>query len=148
MAAEQGDRVESSAAEDAEAGADAAGDDGRGSKRELAAERTDWAQERTLLAKQRTFGAWLRTGLASVAVGFGTAELLGDIDPQWVVKTAAALLIVAGGVIFILGFTGYSDTFRKLQKEGVQGISPWIIGGVTLAMLLGSGLLLFAVLGE
>lgn len=146
MSAEQGDPVEPSGDGNADS-ADVA-EDARGSKHELAAERTDWAQERTLLAKQRTFGAWLRTGLASVAVGFGTAELLGDVDPQWVVKTAASLLIVAGGVIFVLGFTGYSDTFRKLQKEGVQGISPWIIGGVTLAMLLGSVLLLFAVLGE
>lgn len=146
MAGERKERVESGAADDAEA-ADASNDAGE-SKHELAAERTDWAQERTLLAKQRTFGAWLRTGLASLAVGFGTAELLGDIDPQWVVKTAAGLLIAAGGVIFVLGFTGYSDTFRKLQREGVQGISPWIIGGVTLAMLLGSVLLLFAVLGE
>jgi putative membrane protein len=130
-------------------GGDAAGSDEQASsKRELAAERTDWAQERTLLAKQRTFVAWLRTGLASVAVGFGTAELLGDVEPQWVVKTAASLLIIAGIVIFRIGFTGYSDTFRKLRKEGVQGISPWIIGAVTLAMFLGAALLLVAVLGE
>lgn len=136
-------------AEKSDGGGDPAGSDERdGSKRELAAERTDWAQERTLLAKQRTFGAWLRTGLASVAVGFGTAELLGDVEPQWVVKAAASLLMIAGGVIFVIGFTGYGDTFRKLQNEGVQGISPWIIGAVTLAMLLGAALLLVAVLGE
>jgi putative membrane protein len=123
-------------------------DERAASKRELARERTDWAMERTLLAKQRTFGAWLRTGLASVAVGFGAAQLLGDLEPQWLVKAAAALLVLAGAVIFVIGFTGYRDTFRKLQKEGVQGFSPWIIGAVTLAMLVGAGLLLFAVLGE
>jgi putative membrane protein len=120
----------------------------RESKQELAEERTDWAKERTLLAKQRTFAAWLRTGLSSVAVGFAAAEFLGDLEPQWVVKTASTLLVVAGAVIFVLGFFGYSDTFKKLRKEGVQGISPWIIGGVTLAMLLGAVLLLFSVVGE
>jgi putative membrane protein len=121
---------------------------GRESKQELAEERTDWAQERTLLAKQRTFAAWLRTGLSSVAVGFAAAEFLGDLDPQWLVKTASILLILAGAAIFVIGFVGYRDTFRKLQQEGVQGISPWIIGAVTLAMLLGAALLLFGVGSE
>lgn len=126
-----------------------AGSDGPGeSKQELAENRTDWAKERTLLAKQRTFGAWLRTGLASLAVGFGAAQLLGDLDPRWVVKAASTLLVLAGAVIFVIGFTGYSSTFRKLQREGVQGVSPWIIGALTLAMLGGAALLLFAVLSE
>ena len=114
----------------------------------LAKERTDWAKERTLLAKQRTFGSWLRTGLASVAVGFAAAEFLGDLQPQWLVKVAASLLVLAGAVIFVVGFFGYGDTFKKLQKEGVQGVSPWIIGAITLAMLLGATMLLMAVLGE
>jgi len=117
-------------------------------KQELAEERTDWAQERTLLAKQRTYAAWLRTGLTSVAVGFGTAELLGDLEPQWLMKTASGLFVVAGGVIFGIGFAGYREVFQKLQREGVQGISPWIIGAVTLAMLAGAAFLLFVVLGE
>lgn len=123
-------------------------DEPTASKRELAEDRTDWAKERTLLAKQRTFAAWLRTGLAAVAVGFGAAELLGDLEPRWVVKAASAMLALAGGAIFVIGFTGYSSTFRKLQREGVQGVSPWIIGGVTAAMLVGAMLLLYAVLGE
>jgi len=132
----------------AEMGESADAEEQSASRRELAEDRTDWAQERTLLAKQRTFAAWLRTGLASVAVGFGAAELLGDLEPRWVVKAASSLLVLAGAVIFVIGFTGYSSTFRKLQREGVQGVSPWIIGAVTLAMLLGAALLLFAVLGE
>jgi putative membrane protein len=130
-------------------------DSGRnpGPRRELAEdrtdwaeERTDWAKERTLLAKQRTFAAWLRTGLTSAAVGFGVAEFLGELEPRWVVMTASALLVIAGAVIFVIGFLGYRETFRKLQEEGVQGIHPWIIGGVTSAMLLGALLLLYSVL--
>jgi putative membrane protein len=120
----------------------------RQGKEELARERTDWAQERTLLAKQRTFAAWLRTGLSAVAVGFAAAEFLRDLEPRWLVKTASILLVVAGAVIFVIGFVGYRGTFRKLQKEGAEGIPPWIIGAVTLAMLLGAALLLLSVLGE
>jgi putative membrane protein len=122
--------------------------EGGDSRTELAEDRTDWAMERTLLAKQRTFGAWLRTGLASVAVGFGAAELLGDLEPQWLVKAAAAMLIVAGATIFAIGFLSYGDTFRKLRNEGIQGFSPWIIGAVTFAMLVGAALLLLTVLSE
>ena len=125
-----------------------ADDEGLASKQEMAEDRTDWALERTLLAKQRTFGAWLRTGLACIAVGFGAARFLGDLDPRWVVKTAAAMLVLAGAVVFVLGFVGYRETLRKLQEEGVEGTSVWIIGAVTFATLVGAGLLLFAVLGE
>jgi putative membrane protein len=118
----------------------------KGPKRRLAEERTDWAKERTLLAKQRTFAAWLRTGLASAGGGFAAAEFLGELQPRWVVVTASVMLVVAGAVIFVVGFLGYRDTFRKLQDEGVEGIPPWIIGGVTLTMLLGALLLLYSVL--
>jgi putative membrane protein len=119
----------------------------KGPKHELAEERTDWAKERTLLAKQRTFAAWLRTGLAAAGGGFAAAEFLGEIEPQWMVITASALLVLAGAVIFVIAFLGYRDTFRKLQHEGVAGIPPWVIGGVTLAMLLGALLLLYSVVG-
>jgi putative membrane protein len=116
-------------------------------KQQLAEERTDWAQERTLLAKQRTFAAWLRTGLASAGGGFAAAEFLGELQPRWVVLTASSLLVAAGAVIFVIGFVGYRDTFRKLREEGAHGVPPWIVAGVTLAMLLGALLLLYAMLG-
>ncbi len=117
-----------------------------GGRQDLAEERTDWAKERTLLAKQRTFAAWLRTGLASVAVGFAAAQLLGELRPRWVVLGGSSLLLLAGAAIFVIGFVGYRGTFRKLRNEGVTGFSPWVIGAITAAMLIGAGLLLFAVL--
>jgi putative membrane protein len=116
-------------------------------RQDLAEERTDWAKERTLLAKQRTFTAWLRTGMAAVAVGVAAAELLGEVQPRWVVLTASATLVAAGAVIFVMGFAGYRDTFRKLRDEGVVGFSPWLVGAVTAAMLVAAGLLLYTVVG-
>ncbi len=116
-------------------------------RQDLAEERTDWAQERTLLAKQRTFAAWLRTGMAAVAVGIAAAELLGEVQPRWVVLTASGILVAAGAAIFVMGFVGYRDTFRKLREEGAVGFSPWLVGAVTGALLVAAGLLLYTVMG-
>lgn len=121
-------------------------DPSKAPRQELAETRTDWAKERTLLAKQRTFGAWLRTGLASAGGGVAAAEFLGELEPRWAVVTASVLLVTAGAVIFVIGYRGYRDTFRKLRDEGVQGIPPGIIAGVTFAMLLAVLLLLYGIL--
>jgi putative membrane protein len=139
-------RREEHARSDAGSGAEGAGPS-KDQKQELAEERTDWAKERTLLAKQRTFAAWLRTGLASAGGGFAAAEFLGEFQPRWMVLTASSLLVIAGAVIFVIGFLGYRDTFRKLHEEGVPGIPPWVVAGVTFAMLLGALLLLYSMLG-
>ncbi len=113
---------------------------------ELAEERTDWAQERTLLAKQRTFSAWVRTGLAAMAVGFAIAQLLGDVQPQWMVRTIGTILILTGGAIHGIGFWGYRKTLQKLEQEGVRGISIWFIGLITLALVLSAGIGLVLIL--
>jgi hypothetical protein len=55
-------------------------------------------------------------------------------------------VVLAGAVILVIGFLGYRDTFRKLQREGVAGIPSRVIGGVTFAMLLGALLLLYSML--
>ncbi len=116
-------------------------------KQELAEDRTDWAKERTLLAKQRTFASWLRTGLGAVAVGIAAAELLGELHPRWMVLSASGMLVLMGVTIFVMGFVGYRETFRKLQREGVTGVAPWLLGTVTAGMILAAVLLLYTVLG-
>ncbi|HSJ05537.1 MAG TPA: DUF202 domain-containing protein [Longimicrobiales bacterium] len=102
----------------------------------LAKRRTDWAQERTLLAKERTFAAWLRTGLAAQAVGFGVAELLGQMQPGWLAKAIGTALVLTGACLIGLGFFNYRRTFRKLQEEGVRDISMWPIAALTLILVL------------
>ena len=103
---------------------------------ELAEERTDWAQERTLLAKQRTFSAWVRTGLASIAVGFAVGRLLGELQPQWLVQAIGVVLIMIGGTIHAIGFWSYRRTFQRLEQAGTRGIPMWLMGTITLALLL------------
>jgi len=112
---------------------------------DLAADRTDWAKDRTVLAKQRTYAAWVRTGLAALAVGFAGTRLLGELEPQWLVRIVGGSLIVVSGVIFLLGFIGYRATFMKLRKEGMVSYRVWVMGLITAVLVLASlaGLIFF-----
>ncbi len=123
-------------------------DPNKGSKQELAEDRTDWAQERTLLAKERTFSAWGRTGMAAMAVGLGIARLIGTTESPWIARTIGAVLIVTGGVIFALGFFSYRKALKALAEEGVRGMSIWAIGALTLGLIICAALALLLIFQE
>lgn len=118
------------------------------SRNELAEDRTEWAQQRTLLAKERTFSAWTRTGLSCMAVGLGIARLLSDVDSLWLARALGAILIISGGVIFAVGFISYRRALIKLSEEGIRSTSIWLIGVITLAMVLGAVLALLLIFVE
>jgi putative membrane protein len=103
---------------------------------DLARRRTEWAMERTLLAKERTFAAWLRTGLASLAVGFGVAELLGEVGPPRLASALGIALICAGGAIVVIGFLNYRRALDKLEQYGVRGLPLWALGVLALVLVL------------
>ncbi len=63
---------------------------------EEATERTDLAEDRTLLANERTFAGWCRTSLACVGVGLGFQAIFKDMEPTWVAKAIATVLISLG----------------------------------------------------
>jgi putative membrane protein len=118
------------------------------SRNELAEDRTEWAQQRTLLAKERTFSAWTRTGLSCMAAGLGIARLLSDVDSLWIARALGAVLILTGGVVFAVGFFSYRRALIKLAEEGIRSTSIWLIGVITLAMVLGSALALILIFVE
>jgi putative membrane protein len=104
----------------------------------LARDRTDWARERTMLAKQRTFTAWVRTGLAALAAGIAGARLLEELEPQWLTRSLGAALIAISAVIFVLGFLNYRKTFRKLRDAGMVSYRVWVVGMISVALVLSS----------
>jgi putative membrane protein len=112
------------------------GDDLDGDRQDLAEQRTEWALERTLLAKERTFAAWLRTGLASFAVGFGVAELLGDLGPDWLASAIGVALILAGATIIGIGFMNYRRALDRLRQHGVRGLPVWALGALAAVLVL------------
>jgi putative membrane protein len=107
-------------------------------RNELAEKRTDWAQERTMLAKQRTFAAWVRTGLAALTVGFAGTRLLGELEPQWLIRSVGAALIAVSALIFLLGYLNYRKTFRKLQEAGMVSYRVWVVGMISAVLILAS----------
>lgn len=105
---------------------------------ELAEERTDWAHERTKLAKERTFAAWLRTGLGTIGIGLALAKLLPSLEPQWLVRALGLVFVLTGGGIIALGFRGYHQLFKKLERESFKSTPFWLMGILTCLLLLGT----------
>jgi putative membrane protein len=111
-------------------------EDLNGDRHDLAEQRTEWALERTLLAKERTFAAWLRTGLAAFAVGFGVAELLGNLGPAWLASAVGVALILCGSTIVAIGFLNYRRALERLRKHGVRGLPAWALGALAVVLVL------------
>jgi putative membrane protein len=115
------------------------------SKHDMAEHRTDWAHERTLLAKERTFASWVRTGISSMAAGLAIAKLLGSVESPWIVRILGVLLIFSGGIIYGLAFLSYRNALKKLVEEGVRSTPLWIIGVITLLLMVSTTLALLLI---
>lgn len=106
-------------------------------KTALAEDRTGWAYERTLLANDRTFSAWIRTGLTTLAVGFGVTRLLTEVEPAWLIPLLGVLFVLVGGGIFIIGYWTHQKTLRKLDAGRARRLTGWVVGAITVALGLG-----------
>ena len=106
-------------------------------QQELARQRTAWAFERTQLAATRTYFALLRTGLAIAAGGTLVTTLLGTDWPDWITGTLAAVFIVVGFWIMIIGLKNYNDLIQELAVEGKSTtISVKLLVALTIILLL------------
>lgn len=97
-------------------------------RRKLAEWRTDYAEDRTALAAERTFAAWMRTGLAGVAVAIAVERLL-RIEPGWITKMVAMVVLLAAGACFATGVLRYIAVIRRLEQGTVAAI-PVALAGV------------------
>jgi len=105
---------------------------------------TDWARERTRLAKERTFAALVRTVLSFIGFGIAITQLLPDLHPAWVVRTAGILLIAGGGLAAYVGSRSVHDVITKLREEGVKE-PRWFVTATTLLLLVTALLALLVV---
>ena len=61
---------------------------------------TELAADRTVFAAERTYAAWVRTGLAALAFGIGTKNLLEGVVPEWMILSTGTLLVLFSAFCF------------------------------------------------
>lgn len=118
------------------------GEDASQSKQrtELAESRTDWAEDRTLLANERTFAGWMRTGLASAALGLGFHAVFQKFEPTWLAKSVATIFVLVALVIFYFAFRKANAVCQRMANHSVEPVS-------SLGIKLVAGFISFATAG-
>jgi putative membrane protein len=86
-------------------------------------ERTALAGDRTMLANERTLGAWWRTVMSALALGLGFAKLFGGVEPAWLVRVGATLLVLLGAMMLWVALRTYERTARHIETEHVVAVS-------------------------
>lgn len=99
------------------------GGDDLDTKTEWAERRTDWAEDRTVLANERTFAGWMRTALASVAVGLGLQAVFRDLEPTWAAKAAASVFVAAAVLLIWAAERAAARTSRRIDNHEVRSQS-------------------------
>lgn len=114
-------------------------DEGQGRDRPLGEVRTDWAERRTVLASERTFAAWVRTGLSCIGAGLALTQLLGELQPKWLLRTLVLGLVALGALALLFGARSYRRSARDLEATGEHSLPVWWIGTFA-AVLVGLAL--------
>src|SRR3954462_15245944 len=93
------------------------------------------------LANERTFLAWVRTGLALIALGVALGVLV-PAGPAGLRSTAAVLLIVLGLLAPVQAWFSWSRDERAMRRG--EPLSPPVLMGPLVAGAVVVGLLLLA----
>lgn len=88
------------------------------------------------LANERTFLAWVRSGLALVALGVAVATFVSTTATRGLSALLAIVLIALGGVITILAWTRWLRVERSMrQGRGVPSTSLGLVVVVGVGVL-------------
>ena len=105
---------------------------------DLAADRTDWAEDRTVLANERTFAGWMRTGMASLAIGIGMHAVFGATEPTWLAKGAASVFVAIAVAIFYLAARQSSQLMERLNAHAAEPVAKDNLGRIATALIAGA----------
>ena len=81
--------------------------------------RTDLAEDRTILASERTFAGWMRTSLASVALGVGFHALYQKMEPPWVPRAIATAFLLLAIFVIVLAERRAAAVMDRLSAHVV-----------------------------
>lgn len=68
------------------------------------------------LANERTFLAWNRTALALIAGGLGVMQFLPDLEPVWLRRALALVLVACGGVVAATSIYRWERFERAIRR--------------------------------
>jgi len=108
---------------------------------ELAEDRTDWAEDRTVMANERTYAGWMRTGMASAALGLGFQAIFKAVEPTWVAKSVATVFIAIGIIIFVIAHRKAVNVVERITAHHAEPLPPNRLHLITGLFVLGSVLL-------
>ena len=105
--------------------------------RDLAKERTEWAEDRTLLASERTFSSWMGTGLGSLGLAVGMQAVFGAMEPTWIAKVAATIFVIVALYMFLTALSNAKNTLNRLNANSAEPVSGNKLAIIAYLMSLG-----------
>lgn len=112
---------------------------------EPAVSRTDLAEDRTVLANERTFAGWMRTSLASVAIGVGFHALFPAMSPSWVPRAIATAFLLLAVAIIIMAERRAAAVMDRLSAHIVVTVKPMNLRTLAGAIAAGAIALICAI---
>jgi putative membrane protein len=93
------------------------------------------------LANDRTFLAWLRTGIASMALGFVVAKIAfliradgHRVDDKAFYTVTGVLLVLCGGALIVTGLWQHRQVFRSMHADGSLPRWPRVMTVIAVLM--------------
>jgi putative membrane protein len=91
------------------------------------------------LANDRTFLAWLRTGVAVIALGFVVAKIALIVKPhtsdEAFYTTAGVVLVFSGAALIVVGYAQHKRVASGLPREDDVRTQPGWPAAITAAAL-------------
>ena len=109
------------------------------------ASRHDLAEDRTILANERTFAGWMRTSLASVAIGVGFHALFQTMEPAWLPRAIATGFLILSIMIIVAAERRSVAVARRLSPHVVETARSMNLRLFAAFISLGAGALIFAI---
>jgi putative membrane protein len=107
--------------------------------------RTDLAEDRTILANERTFAGWMRTSLASVAIGVGFHALFPRMEPPWVPRLIATAFLLLAIVVIVSAERRAAAVMERLSAHVVVNARAMNLRVFSAAITLGAAALIAAI---
>ena len=107
--------------------------------------RTALAEDRTILANERTFAGWMRTALASVALGVGFHALFPTMQPSWLPRAIASAFLLLAILVIVLAERRAAAVMRRLNAHVVVTARAVNLRLFAVAVSLGAAALIVAI---